>query len=131
MAGGEAASREEDCPEEFGGGFGEPPTPAEIRENLRRQPKPNRPQVYDLSGGILHRHVPRGSVLVFRDPASPEEDHATLAVLVTGTESRPSGVWVSVKVVGLNREESRNNAQARGECTFVTRVRLENATCKR
>jgi hypothetical protein len=95
------------------GDFGEPPSREEIRQSLRRQPKPSSPRTYDLSEAEFwgHRYVPAGSVLVFADPASTTTPPARVAALVQGTESRASGIWVSVKILGSDQEDAKKEAQ--------------------
>ena len=93
--------------------FGAVPTPEEVRESLRSAPRPTTPVKYNLAEAEFWRlrHVPAGSVLLFKDPRSDPADDASVAVLVLSTESLDRGVWVTVKVVGGSEEESKKRAQ--------------------
>ena len=93
--------------------FGAVPTPEEVRESLRSAPRPTTPVKYNLAEAEFWRlrHVPAGSVLLFKDPRSDPADDASVAALVLSTESLDRGVWVTVKVVGGSEEESKKRAQ--------------------
>eukprot|EP00435_Cladocopium_sp_Y103_P044624 s2759_g12.t1 len=84
-----------------------------IREALRRSPKPSVPQDYNVEEAEFWRtrHVPPGSVLVFRNPSEEGGPGALVAVLVDSTESLETGMWVSVRVVGAETAEERKRAQ--------------------
>eukprot|EP00435_Cladocopium_sp_Y103_P002400 s3186_g1.t1 len=92
----------------------EPPTPAEIRRHLETQRKPTTPQEYNTMEAAfwLHRHMPVGSVVRF---LSMGEDGVTeeglAAVLVTGVESLPTGIWLEVEFLGAEQEGCKKALQ--------------------
>ena len=92
--------------EEEGDGF---PSLETIRENLRRQPKPNRPVDYNLTEVDFwrHWHVPPGSVIEYQDPNSFAEDSPQAAVYVLETDPRPHGIWLKVKSLGAATPEEK------------------------
>eukprot|EP00435_Cladocopium_sp_Y103_P013575 s976_g3.t1 len=93
--------------------FGAPPTPAEVREHLDRAPKPNKVMNYDLREAEFwaHRHLPAGSVLEYTDPVSVAGSEHQVAVMVLSHVSDESGLWVTVKVLGSDNENSKKAAQ--------------------
>jgi hypothetical protein len=91
--------------------FGAVPTPEEVRESLRSAPRPTTPVKFAEAEFWRLRHVPAGSVLLFKDPRRDPADDAFVAVLVVSTESLDRGVWVTVRVIGSSDEESKKRAQ--------------------
>ena len=75
--------------------FGDPATPAEIREELKKAHKPDKTTFYNTKESDFwrHRHLPAGSVMCFQDPEKDGDDRPWAAVLVVSTESRDDGVW--------------------------------------
>lgn len=85
------------------------PTPDQIREALRSQPKPSTPVDYNLEEADFWRywHVPPGSVIEFVDPDRYEEDLPKAAVLVLEVDPRPHGIWLVVKSLAATKEEKK------------------------
>ena len=103
---GEALEELPPWEEEGSPGFGPVPSVEEIRSNLRQQPKPSIPTDYNTLEAAfwMHRHLPAGSVMVYKDPEYLLEPPVHVAVLVMSTESRQEGMWVLPKVLGATNE---------------------------
>ena len=89
---------------------GEPPhfpSPDDIRENLRRQPKPMVATTYNLAEAEFwrHWHVPAGSVVVFPGGYIEESSTAECAVVVKEKEATENGIWLTVKCLGCSVKE--------------------------
>ena len=84
-----------------------PPTPAEIRDSLRTQPKPTTRQSYRLAEAEFwrHRHVPVGSVILFSAGFVVESAQGNCAVLVKERESLPDGIWLKVRCLGTDNKD--------------------------
>jgi len=93
---------------------GRHPTVDDIQEALEKQPKPNRVTDYNVEEAAFWRtrHLPAGSVIEFQDPETPEEELPPLvALLVLGTVSRDTGIWVEVKVLGSESAAEKKKAE--------------------
>lgn len=93
---------------------GRHPTIDDIQESLARQPKPNKVTDYNVGEAVFWRtrHLPAGSAIEFQDPEAPAEERPPLvALLVLGTVSRDTGVWVDVKVLGSESSAEKKKAE--------------------
>ena len=93
---------------------GRHPTIDDIQESLARQPKPNKVTDYNVEEAVFWRtrHLPAGSAIEFQDPEAPAEERPPLvALLVLGTVSRDTGVWVDVKVLGSESSAEKKKAE--------------------
>ena len=80
------------------------PSPDDIRERLRRQPKPTEVTTYNLAEAAFwrHWHVPAGSVIQFTGGFIEESSNAECAVLIKQRESTEEGIWLTVKALGCS-----------------------------
>eukprot|EP00435_Cladocopium_sp_Y103_P042071 s3254_g11.t1 len=99
-------------PEEIASLRESPPSPQTIREHLASRPGPTVPMDYNVEEAEFwqRRFLPAGSVLEFLSPTPVEEEPATIAVMVLDVDSRESGMWVSVKVLGASTAKEKKEA---------------------
>eukprot|EP00435_Cladocopium_sp_Y103_P045810 s872_g13.t1 len=88
----------------------EPERLDEIRESLRKSPKPTVAQVYDLSESEFwrQRYIPVGSVIVFSAGFIEESQAGDCALLVKDVEDTREGMWLTVKCLGAEVKEFQN-----------------------
>ena len=82
----------------------EDPRTEELRDQLRRAPKPTEAQGYRVEEAALwlHRYVPPGSVITYIADDPSLVPAGTIAALVTKYLSDASGLWLEVAVLGCS-----------------------------
>ena len=86
---------------------------AALRESLRRKKKPSTVQTYDTSEAFLweHRHLPPGSVIVYKASDAGSEANEDVALYVNSYTSTVDGIWLGVSVLGAPVDEVKKEAQ--------------------
>eukprot|EP00435_Cladocopium_sp_Y103_P056927 s1957_g19.t1 len=89
-----------------------PASPGAIREHLAGLPGPTVPTDYDVDEALFwqRRHLPAGSVMEFSSPIVEGGESAFIAVMVLDMESKDSGIWVDVKVLGASTPAEKKEA---------------------